>query len=232
VPNAAEAGLRREIVEIARCMSLEGLSPVRSGNVSARFSDGMLITPTAMAYSVMTADDVVFIDAEGAPQRGGRAPSSEWHFHLAIYGAKAEARAVVHCHSTSATALACARKSIPAFHYMVAVAGGQDIPLAPYATFGTPELAQAVVATLKDRRACLLANHGQIAFGETLEATLDLAREVEALAAQYIAVLQLGAVHILDDEEMGIVLAKFETYGQQLVLPKPQRPARAKVRPS
>lgn len=227
-----EAGLRREIVNIARQMSAEGLSPVRSGNVSARFGDGMLITPTGMSYAGMTANDVVFVHADGEPQKGGRAPSSEWHFHLAIYSARPEARAVVHCHSMSATALACARKSIPAFHYIVAVAGGRDIPLAPYATFGTPELAAAVVETLKDRRACLLANHGQIAFGDTLEAALDLAREVEALAAQYIAVLQLGSPHILDEEEMDRVLAKFETYGQQPASLKPQRPVRKKVRSS
>ncbi len=188
----------------------------------------MLITPTGMAYGALTDADIVFVDADGTLFKAGRAPSSEWHFHAAIYRKKPEAQAIVHCHSPSATALACARKAIPAFHYMVAVAGGRDIPLAPYATFGTPDLASAIVKTLENRRACLLANHGQVAFGETLEAALDLAREVEALAAQYITVLQLGAVHILDDAEMDRVLAKFETYGQQPALQQPKRLFRSK----
>lgn len=221
--SRAEAQLRAKVIATARAMSRDSLSPGRSGNVSARFDGGMLITPTGMAYDALAPADIVFMDADGNSPAAARAPSSEWRFHLAIYQAKPEAAAIVHCHSTHATALACARKAIPAFHYMVAAAGGKDIPLAPYATFGTPELAEAVVETLKCRRACLLANHGQIAMGDTLDAALDLAREVEALAAQYIAVLQIGDAHILDDDEMERVLAKFESYGQQPAAPRIKR---------
>ncbi|GBE43390.1 L-fuculose phosphate aldolase [bacterium BMS3Bbin10] len=210
-----EAWLRQQIIDTALAMSGEGLSPGTSGNVSARWKEGMLITPTGMAYDDLIPEDIVFLEKNGEPLPGARKPSSEWRFHLSAYGARKDAGAVVHTHSRFATALACARKPIPAFHYMVAVAGGEDIPLADYATFGTRELADNVAATLKDRSACLMANHGQIACGATLEAALALAREVEALAAQYVAVCQLGEPHILDGEEMSRVLKRFESYGQR-----------------
>ena len=213
--NADEHWLRQEIIDTALAMSSEGLSPGTSGNVSARFAGGMLITPTGMSYGDLIPEDIVFIDDNGASSEGVRKPSSVWRFHFSAYAAREDAKAVVHTHSLFATALACAHKPIPAFHYMVAVAGGNDIPLADYATFGTAELAGAVAAKLKDRKACLMANHGQIACGENLGAALDLAREVETLAAQYAAVLQIGAPHILDDEEMERVLKRFESYGQQ-----------------
>lgn len=210
-----QAWLRQEIIDTALAMSREGLSPGTSGNVSARWEDGMLITPSGMAYDDLIPEDIVFVDAKGAPAPGSRTPSSEWRFHLAAYGARAEAKAVVHTHSLNATALACAHKTIPAFHYMVAVAGGADIPLADYATFGTKELADNVAAALKDRKACLMANHGQIATGASLAQALALAREVECLAAQYVNVLKIGEPHLLDAAEMRRVLERFKTYGQQ-----------------
>lgn len=209
------AKLRRSLIETARTMSAEGLSPGRSGNVSCRTEGGMLITPTGIPYDALGPSDIVFVDHEGAWPEDGLQPSSEWRFHLSAYGARPEAGAVVHAHSRYATALACAQKPIPAFHYMVAVAGGTDIPLAPYATFGTPELAAHVAAALEDRKACLLANHGQIATGRTLPEALDLAREVETLAAQYVAVLQLGPAKMLDRAEMARVLERFAGYGRQ-----------------
>jgi len=212
---ADELWLRQAIKETATAMSSEGLSPGTSGNVSARFADGLLITPTGMLYGDLIPEDIVFIDNNGTPPKSARKPSSEWRFHFTAYAARTSARAIVHTHSRFATALACAHKPIPAFHYMVAVAGGNDIPLADYATFGTAELASAVATALKDRKACLMANHGQIACGETLGAALDLAREVETLAAQYAAVLQIGEPHVLDDKEMSRVLKRFENYGQQ-----------------
>ncbi len=212
--DADELWLRQEIIDTAHAMSGEGLSPGTSGNVSARLGAGLLITPTGMAYDDLIPEDIVFVDEEGKLAQGARKPSSEWRFHFSAYAARKSAKAIVHTHSRFATALACAHKSIPAFHYMVAVAGGNDIPLADYATFGTVELAGAVAAALKHRKACLMANHGQIACGETLDAALELAREVETLAAQYAAVLQIGEPHILDDEEMSRVLKRFESYGQ------------------
>jgi len=209
-----EAWLRQEIIDTALAMSREGLSPGTSGNVSARWNGGMLITPTGMAYDDLIPEDIAFVDASGQPS-GTRRPSSEWRFHLSAYETRADAKAIVHTHSRYATALACVRKPIPAFHYMVAVAGGTGIPLAGYATFGTPELAGEVAKALKGHKACLMANHGQIACSATLGKALGLAREVETLAAQYVAALQVGEPHILSDAEMAEVLERFAGYGQQ-----------------
>ncbi len=211
----AAAARRRGIISVALAMSREGLSPGRSGNVSAGIEGGMLITPSGLAYESLKECDIVFVAANGETAPGSLKPSSEWRMHLAIYKAKPGIGAIVHCHSMNATALACAGKPIPAFHYMVAVAGGDDIPLAEYATFGTSELADAVVAALKQRKAALLAHHGQIACGQDLNAALDLAREVETLAGQYLRTLQIGGGRIICRAEMLRVLDKFQSYGQR-----------------
>lgn len=209
-----QLAMRAKVIDVAQCISRTGLSPGRSGNVSARWGDGMLITPSGMAYSSLEPRDIVLLDLSGAAAPGQRKPSSEWHFHAAIYKARADRHAVVHTHSNYATVLACAHKAIPAFHYMVAVAGGNDIPCVPYATFGTQDLAEHIVVGLKERDACLMANHGQVAVAKSPEAALELAQEVEVLAAQYFKVLSLGSEHFLQDDEMAIVLDKFRTYGQ------------------
>jgi L-fuculose-phosphate aldolase len=222
--SVAEQDLRRAVVETAQAMSREGLSPGRSGNVSVRYDGGALITPSGLPYETLTPEQIVLVRGDGSTARGALLPSSEWQLHLAIYAAHLKAEAIVHCHSPNATALACACRHIPAFHYMVAVAGGADIPLAPYATFGTQELADTVAATLEGRRACLLAHHGQIAFGSSLASALDLAREVEVLAMQYIKTLQIGGGPLLGEAAMAEVLGKFATYGQQ------KRPAARKPR--
>ena len=174
----------------------------------------MLITPSGMAYDAILPHDIVFVADDGAVPPGQRKPSSEWLFHLAAYRARADRAAVVHTHSMHATVLACAGKSIPAFHYMVAIAGGKNIPIVPYATFGTETLARHVAKGLKRRDACLMANHGQIAMGDTCAKALDLAAEVEILAEQYFKVLCLGKPILLDDTEMKNVLARFRSYGQ------------------
>lgn len=210
-----ERQLRSAIIETALAMSRTGLSPGRSGNVSARWKAGMLITPSGMVYEDLKPKDIVFVDGNGATSRGARTPSSEWRFHLAGYEVRADCRAIVHSHSTHATVLACAHKPIPAFHYMIAVAGGMEIPLVPYATFGTDELSAHVRGGLADHAACLMANHGQIATGKSLAAALELAHEVECLASQYYKVLTLGEPHILGAEEMQTVLEKFKNYGQK-----------------
>jgi L-fuculose-phosphate aldolase len=210
-----DADSRRAVVDTAQAMSREGLSPGRSGNVSARAPGGMLITPTGLAYATLRDADIVFVAENGEAAACSLKPSSEWQLHLAIYAAKPEAAAIVHCHSMNATALACVGKPIPAFHYMVAVAGGTDIPLAPYATFGTPELAAAVTGALVGRKAALLAHHGQIACGANLAAALDLARDVETLAGQYLRTLAIGGGPLLSAEHMARVLDKFRGYGQQ-----------------
>jgi L-fuculose-phosphate aldolase len=210
-----EAVARAAVIATARATSTQGLSPGRSGNVSCRWLDGMLITPSGMAYDELVAKDIVFVDQAGRAPIAARKPSSEWRFHLAAYAARPDCHAVVHTHSHNATVLACARLSIPAFHYMVAAGGGVDIPCVPYATFGTEELSTHVVAGLTDRNACLMANHGQIAIGESLASALELAAIVEELADQYAKVMMLGRLHILDADEMARVIEKFKNYGQR-----------------
>ncbi|WP_072372524.1 L-fuculose-phosphate aldolase [Hyphomicrobium sp. NDB2Meth4] len=212
----AEKRARRAVIDTALAMSRSGLSPGRSGNVSCRWKGGMLITPTGMQYETLKPRDIVFVTGKGTLQgRSLRKPSSEWRFHLAAYRARADMNAVVHTHSLYATVLACAHKPIPAFHYMVAVAGGSDIPMVPYDTFGTEELAQHVAEGLAHRNACLMANHGQIAIGKDLAQALELAHEVEVLAQQYVNVLSIGEAHILPEEEMARVLERFKSYGQR-----------------
>lgn len=208
--------LRSRIIAFARQLEPAGLSVNRSGNISARCSDGFLITPTGMVYERLDPSDIVLVSLDGAVGEGQRVPSSEWRFHLAVYQDRPEIGAVVHCHSTHATALACTGRDIPAFHYMVAAAGGDSIACAPYATFGGEALARNVAAALSGgRRACLMANHGQLACGADLDAAFALAKEVEELARQYVLALQIGEVKLLDPAEMARVLTAFETYGRQ-----------------
>jgi len=210
-----ELSARREVITTAREMSRMGLSPGRSGNVSRRWKTGMLVTPSGMAYGALEPKDIVFVDGDGAFPPGQKKPSSEWRFHLAAYDMRPDMGAIVHTHSLHATVLACAHKAIPAFHYMVAAAGGNDIPLVPYATFGTEELSRHVARGLAHRNACLMSNHGQIAIGPTLQSALELAAEVEVLAEQYYKVLTLGIPVILPDSEMALMLEKFKAYGQK-----------------
>jgi L-fuculose-phosphate aldolase len=214
-PQETEAAARQAVVDTALAMSRRGLSPGRSGNFSCRWHDGMLITPSGVAYDAITAEDIALVGPDGTPTPGSRKPSSEWRFHLAAYRARPDMHGVVHTHSTHAVVLACAHQSIPAFHYMVAMAGGTDIPCVPYATFGTEELAAHVANGLAQRNACLMANHGQIAIGVTLAAALELAAEVEVLAEQFYKVRTLGKAHVLSDAEMANVLERFKSYGQR-----------------
>ncbi|MFZ4808049.1 MAG: class II aldolase/adducin family protein [Hyphomicrobiaceae bacterium] len=213
--SAAERDARVAVIATAREMSRRGLSPGRSGNVSCRWGDGLLITPSGMAYEELETGDVVHVGPDGQVPAGQRKPSSEWQLHRAVYAARPDRAAVVHAHSLHAVVLACAHKPIPAFHYMVAVAGGIDIPCIPYATFGTEELARHVAGGLAERDACLMAHHGQVALGRTLAAALELAAEVETLAEQYAKVLALGAPKLLSVAEMREVLSRFKGYGQR-----------------
>lgn len=225
--TAEEARLRREIVATAKALATGGLTHGKSGNVGARFGRGFLVTPSGFPYEKMTPADVVAMTLDGTAT-GRREPSSEWRFHAAILAARPEVNAVVHAHSSAATALACHRRGIPAFHYMVAVAGGTDVRCAPYATFGTEALAAAAVEALRDRKACLLANHGQIAVGPDLGAALRLAGEIENLARQYLDALSIGEPVVLSDPEMGEVLEKFRTYGTRSGRPSSNRGRRSR----
>jgi L-fuculose-phosphate aldolase len=212
---AEETELRAGIVRVAQALDRAGFCPSKSGNVSARWRDGLLLTPSGLPYAAMQPGDVVEIDLAGRLRAGARKPSSEWPFHTTIYKARPDAQAIVHTHSPMATALSCARKGLPAFHYMIALCGGPDVRCADYATFGTQELADNAVKALDDRKAVLLANHGVIALGATLEGAHAIAAEVENLATQYLALLAAGQKPvILGKAEMKRVAEKFAGYGK------------------
>lgn len=210
----SEDALRRQIIDTCLGMNRLGINQGKAGNVSVRLGDGLLITPSGMDYDSMTPADIVFLDADGRPH-GERKPSSEWRFHYDILRSRADMDAVLHAHPTSCTALACLGREIPAFHYMVAIAGGDSIRCAPYATFGSQELSDRALVALEGRKACLLANHGMICGDRSLDAVLALALEVETLARQFCLTLQLGEPVILPADEMRRVLEKFQTYGKQ-----------------
>lgn len=205
------------VIDAALAMNAAGINQGKSGNVSARSVDGlaMLITPSGVAYDTLTPEAIVRVRLEDGEAEGALLPSSEWRMHRDIYAARADAGGIVHTHAPHATALSCRREGIPAFHYMVAVAGGADIRCADYATFGTQALSDHMLAALEGRTACLLANHGMIGFAADPARALALAVEVEALARQYLLARQLGAPHILSDAEMAAVLERFRTYGEQ-----------------
>ncbi len=206
--------LREEMIATARRMNASGLNQGTSGNLSVRVEEGFLVTPTGMDYDALVPEDLVLMRFDGRHE-GRRHPSSEWRFHRDILASRPEVGAVLHAHSMFCTTLACLRRPIPSFHYMVAMAGGVDIRCAPYATFGTEELSRHAVAALEGRKACLLANHGMLALGKDLAGAFKLAVEVETLAGMYWRALQVGEPVLLDAAEMGVVLEKFRTYGQQ-----------------
>ncbi len=226
VPEDSPA-LRAELIATARGMNTAGINVNKSGNVSARCSlkrkTGFLVTPTGVPYDVLEPCDLVFIPL-ASPSTGDdlpdgvvgeRLPSSEWRFHFDILRTRREFDAIVHTHSPAATALACHGLGIPAFHYMVAMAGGADIRCAGYATFGTQALSDNALAALRGRKACLLGHHGVIACERSLARALALAIEVEHLAGMYLRARQLGEPPVLSSAEMARVLEKFATYGQQ-----------------
>ncbi len=200
--------LRREIIDACLQMNGLGINQGTSGNISARIAGGFLISPSAIPYDRTSPSQIVPVRLDGSYQ-GDVKPSSEWRMHLDIYAARPEAQAVVHAHPTFCTALSCLRKDIPAFHYMIAAAGGTDIRCADYATFGTQELSDHMLTALRDRTACLLGTHGMICFGANLERAMWLAVEVEALARQYWHACQAGKPHILSAKQMQPVLEAF-----------------------
>ena len=208
--------LKIEVIRYSKKLNSTNLSALRSGNISVKVKeknvDGFYITPSGMKYSLLRASDIVFVSLKGRFDKKKGIPSSEWRFHQDIYVNKKNAKAIVHAHSTCATAISSHQKNIPAFHYMVGVAGGADIKCSKYATFGTRKLSQNILIALKNRSACLIGNHGQIAFGENLEKTFELAQEVENICHQYINALRIGIPKILSKKEMKIVLEKMKNY--------------------
>jgi len=205
--------LKQQLLNTARAMNEAGLNQGTAGNVSVRVPDGFLITPTGMLYDDCTFTDMVHMSMDG-DVFGSLKPSSEWRFHRDLYTSRSDAEAVVHVHSSFATTLACVGDDIPSFHYMIAVAGGKTVRCAPYYTFGTQELSDAVVDAMVDRKACLMGNHGMLAMGPDLKQALAMAVEVEKLCEIYWRVLQVGGGKLIGDKEMDHILKKFETYGQ------------------
>lgn len=208
-------GLPEQVIAACRRMCAEDLTRGTSGNISIRTVDGMLITPSGVAYETMDVADLVALTLGGTPLVAReRRPSTEWRMHARIYETRPDINAIVHTHSLYATALACIRRPIPPFHYMVAAAGGSDVPCTPYATFGTDELAAHAAAALSDRNACLLANHGVLAAGRSVARALALAREIETLAQQYCIALQAGEPVLLTEAEMAVAGEAFAGYGE------------------
>ena len=208
--------LRSTVIKYSKKLNSTNLSALRSGNISVRAKekkiDGFYITPSGTKYSSLKLKDIVFVTLEGKFDKKKGVPSSEWRFHQDIYVNKKEAKAIVHAHSTCATAISTHQKSIPAFHYMIGVAGGEDIKCTKYATFGTRKLSNNILSALKNRSACLIGNHGQIAFGGNLDKAFELAQEVENICNQYINALRIGIPKILSKKEMKVVLGKMKNY--------------------
>ena len=209
---------RNQIIQYSLKLNSTNLSPLRSGNISVRAKeddkDGYLITPSGKKYETLKPEDIVFmgLNEEIEKNFSGNNPSSEWRFHRDIYIDKKNAQAIVHAHSPHATAVSAHGKAIPPFHYMIALAGGEDIKCAEYATFGTEELSNNVLKALQNRFACLMSNHGQVAFSNNLEQAFELAQEIENICHQYTIALKLGQPKILSFEEMKKVLDKSKNY--------------------
>lgn len=208
------ADLRKQVIATCLQMNAEGINQGTSGNVSVRTDSGFLITASGVPYHRAKPVHIVEMDLEGG-YYGDYLPSTEWRMHFDIYRTRPEARAIVHVHSTYAAALSCIREDIPAFHYMIGVTGGTSLRVSEYAEFGTQELSDAMLVAMTDRRACLLANHGQICFGPNLDKALWLAIEVETLCKQYWVSKLAGNPVILEASQMTTVLARFATYGKQ-----------------
>lgn len=211
VPGAQET-IRSAMVLGAQRLSALGLNRGSSGNIGVRLAHSFLVTPSGVPAEELLPQLMVEMDFAGTVLGAGK-PSSEWRFHRDILAARPDVGAVVHTHSRYATALACLQRDIPAFHYMIAAAGGDTIRCAPYALFGTQELSDLALQALRERKACLLGNHGMIALGADLKAALALTLEVESLAQQYWTALQLGEPHILSSRQMQAVMEKFKSYG-------------------
>lgn len=208
--------LSRDIINTCLEMTRLGLNQGTAGNISVRVEGGMLITPTGTPYENLTESSIVFVDDHGQHE-AGKLPSSEWRFHQAVYEARPDAQAVVHNHAVNSTAVSILNRPIPAIHYMIAAAGGNSIPCAPYATFGTKALSEHVRVAMRDRKATLLQHHGMITCGENLQKALWLAQEVEVLAKLYLTTLAItDNVPVLPDEEIAVVLEKFSSYGLRI----------------
>ncbi len=211
VPVMTDTEMATRIVEASQLLVCNSMNHGATGNISIRHKKGFFITPSGIAPSKMTPDLICRMDMAGECEKGMR-PSSEWRIHRDIYLARPEVNAIIHTHSTFATTLACMQLNVPPFHYMIAVTGGNTIPCAPYALFGSQELSDAVLGTLGKGYACLMAHHGMVAVGNSLDHALSIAIEVESLCEQYWRILQIGHPVLLSEEQMHEVHGKFRDY--------------------
>jgi L-fuculose-phosphate aldolase len=207
---------RAQIVRFGKKLLAARLTSGTGGNLSIlnRERNLIAISPSGVAYEEMVPSDVAVVDGDGTTVEGSRKPSSELDFHQALYRKRSDITAVVHTHSVYATTMACLNWEIPAVHYLVAFSG-HKVPLAPYATFGTPELARNVAEHIGECNALLLANHGLVAIGANLDTAFAVADEIELVARIYYQAKSIGQPVILPEEEMSKVIEKFATYGQK-----------------
>ena len=212
-PESQDGELRMALVAASKRLDALGLNRGSTGNLSHRLRDGMLITPTGMGADELRPQDLVWLGHDGT-LLGDWQPSAEWHFHRAIYLARPDLNAMVHTHSVNATALACLDRGLPAFHYMVAIAGGDDVPCTPYHTFGTEQLSAAVALALTDRQACLMAHHGMVAGGASLGQAVKITIEVESLCEVYLKALAVAEPTLLSNAAMAEVIERFRGYGK------------------
>tara|TARA_B100000745_G_C20143399_1_gene392119 strand:+ start:773 stop:1417 length:645 start_codon:yes stop_codon:yes gene_type:complete len=210
-----EQQMRQSLIDYCIEMDQRGLNKGTSGNASIRWQDGLFITPSGMAYDQLTVEDIVYIDDQGKAPANQRRPSSEWHFHHAILQSRPELNAVLHAHSPKATAVACMERELPPFHYMIAIAGGDSVRCAPYHTFGTPALAEAAVAALHNRRACLLAHHGIISAGHDIKSAFTVLQEIEHLCSIYLDIIAIEPIKNLTPSQIDEAIKKFASYGKQ-----------------
>jgi len=214
-PYCDDTATRQSIIDACLAMQAAGVNQGVSGNISLRTTEGMLITPSGVEYEKMRPDMLVLMPLDGSQMRPGQMkPSSEWQFHRDILLAKRSEMAVVHAHPTFCTALAMNHQPIPACHYMVAAFGGDDVPVADYALFGSQELSRLVVQALHHRSACLMANHGAVVTGDSLQTALWRMMELETLAKGYVTSLTIGSPKLLSADQMSEVKQAFADYGR------------------
>jgi L-fuculose-phosphate aldolase len=210
--------IKAELIKYSKKLNIKNLSVLRSGSISVRAKEkgleGFYITPSNINYFSLKTKDIVFVSLKGVINKKKNKPSLEWRLHQDIYVNKKEAKAIIHAQSICASAVSSHQKNIPAFHYRVAVVGGEDIKCTKYATFGTKKLSKNIITALKKRSACLIANHGQVAFAYNLEKAFELTQEIENICHQYINALRIGIPKILSKKEMKIVLGKFKNYNK------------------
>ncbi len=205
---------RLQVAKTALSLLQTGLVVNTSGNVSVRIDDIVVITPSGLSYENLEARDILVVDMEGNPVSGDLLPSSETPLHLSVYDSDPTIGAIVHTHSVYATAVSTLVKELPAIHYQVADLGG-PVPVAPYQTFGSPELAETVTNTIRGRSAALMQNHGSLTVGENVDQALARTITLEWLCRVYLIASRSGTPSMIDEEELDRVLQRQISLGEE-----------------